>query len=445
MTMRISKNRIDMDDKILRKAVLEDYGETIVGGSTGTNTGSSYTLDLTNGNIFNLILTANCTFTFSNPPASGTHGQLTIFLQQDGTGSRTVTWPSAVIWPGGTAPTLTTTALQSDLFHFSTYDGGVTWFGNTSALNLVNPTVPDAPTSLSATAGDSGTVEIDLAWTAPADDGGSAITGYEIYRDTTATATTLLTTIGATTSYNDTSVSDGTTYYYRVKAVNAVGSSTYSNEDSDTPTETGVVLIDTHNGANTNNDTYTATGIDFGAVASGTRHLIAVFTFDDNDVTDSGMTFAVTIGGQSATVVNSNTGADSDPYSNTSGGVVIAIASENTATSGTVVLTISGFNGTMDSYDMALYRAVNLSSATPTTTPTGSADITLVVPSGGFGVVGAVDTQISLGNTGSFSGTGAETAYSGGTGAAMLRKSSGSVVHDATNATDFAGATWTFS
>lgn len=445
MTMRVSKDRIDMDDKVLRKSVFKDYAEVLEGGATGTNTGSSYTVDLTNGNVFHLILTANCSFTFSNPPASGTLGQLTLILEQDGTGSRTATWPSAVIWPGGTAPTLTTTAERFDVVHFSTYDGGTTWFGITVAQDFIVPTEPGAPTGLTATAPGDGYLEIDLAWTTPASDGGSPITGYEIYRDTTTSPTTLLTTVGVTNSYTDSTVSDATTYYYRVKAVNAIGSSTYSNEDSDTASETGVSLVHTNENSTVNSNTRTVSSANFGAVASGSRHLIAVFTFDDNDVNDSTMTFSVTIGGQSATVVNSNTGSDSDPYGSTSGGTLIAIASENTATSGDVVLTISGFSGTMDGYGMALYRAVNLSSATPTTTPTGGTDITLVVPTNGFGVVGAVDTQISLGNTGSFTGTDAVTAYSGGVGAAMLRKVSGSVVHDASNATDFVGATWTFT
>lgn len=39
-------------------------------------------------------------------------------LTQDGTGSRTVTWFSAIKWPGGTVPTLTTTAGRSDWFRF---------------------------------------------------------------------------------------------------------------------------------------------------------------------------------------------------------------------------------------------------------------------------------------------------------------------------------------
>lgn len=42
--------------------------------------------------------------------------ELTVLLTQDGTGSRTVTWWAGILWPGGSAPTLTTTAGKTDAF-----------------------------------------------------------------------------------------------------------------------------------------------------------------------------------------------------------------------------------------------------------------------------------------------------------------------------------------
>jgi hypothetical protein len=41
-----------------------------------------------------------------------------LFLNQDATGSRTVTWFSTVRWAGGSPPTLTTTASKTDMFDF---------------------------------------------------------------------------------------------------------------------------------------------------------------------------------------------------------------------------------------------------------------------------------------------------------------------------------------
>lgn len=132
MAMRVSKDRIDMDDKLLQKPVLQDYGVTNVTANSGT----SYTINLNNGNVFNITLTGNCEFTFSNPPASGTAGSFTLILSQDGTGSRTVTWPGAVTWPGGTAPTITATANKTDILTFLTVDGGTEWYGVMAAQNF---------------------------------------------------------------------------------------------------------------------------------------------------------------------------------------------------------------------------------------------------------------------------------------------------------------------
>jgi hypothetical protein len=120
---------IAMADNLVTRPVLKDIGETV---STNATSGAAATIDLANGNIHDLTLTANCTLTFSNPPASGTSGTFTLFLNQDATGSRTVTWPASVKWAGGTAPTLTTTASRSDILVFTTIDAGTIWYGAVS-------------------------------------------------------------------------------------------------------------------------------------------------------------------------------------------------------------------------------------------------------------------------------------------------------------------------
>lgn len=114
-------------DQEVARVKLKDYAETLVTANTGT----AYTVDLENSNVLDLTLTGNCTFTFSNPPASGTAGAFTMILTQDGTGSRTVTWPASVEWAASTAPTITATAGGTDVFTFITVDGGTTWRGFT--------------------------------------------------------------------------------------------------------------------------------------------------------------------------------------------------------------------------------------------------------------------------------------------------------------------------
>jgi hypothetical protein len=114
-------------------ANLQDYTETL----TSASTGSSYTMNLANGNVFRLTLTATATLAFSNVPASN-FVSVTVQLVQDGTGSRTVTWPTGTIWAGGTTPTLTLTANHVDVFVLTTHNNGTTWYGFESGANFAS-------------------------------------------------------------------------------------------------------------------------------------------------------------------------------------------------------------------------------------------------------------------------------------------------------------------
>lgn len=105
--------------------------ETVVTNATATG---ATTLDLANGNVFNLTLTGNVTFTFSGA-TSGKACAMSIYLKQDATGSRTVTWPAAAKWSGG-APTLSTAANATDIVVFETLNGGTTWFGSLVGTNF---------------------------------------------------------------------------------------------------------------------------------------------------------------------------------------------------------------------------------------------------------------------------------------------------------------------
>ena len=92
--------------------------------------------------------------------------------------------------------------------------------------------VPSAPQSLSATGYDG---YVRLTWNAPISDGGSSITGYNVYRGTISGGETLLTTLGNVLTYTNTGLTNGQNYYYTVRAVNGVGEGAMSNEASATP------------------------------------------------------------------------------------------------------------------------------------------------------------------------------------------------------------------
>lgn len=93
----------------------------------------------------------------------------------------------------------------------------------TAPVVAVGVAAPAAPTGLTATAGSTSTIA--LAWT----DNASNETGYYVQRSADGTTFTTVGTLAAgATSYGDTALSASTTYYYRVCAFNAAGSSAYT-------------------------------------------------------------------------------------------------------------------------------------------------------------------------------------------------------------------------
>lgn len=101
------------------------------------------------------------------------------------------------------------------------------------------PSAPSAPRNLVA-AGHDGYVI--LTWDAPSSSGTSAITRYDVFRGATAGsigATPIGNVAAGTLTYNDTTVTNGNTYYFVVKAVNDIGSSPASNTAQATPSQAG--------------------------------------------------------------------------------------------------------------------------------------------------------------------------------------------------------------
>ena len=122
---------------------------------------------------------------------------------------------------------------------------GTTYYFSVTAVNQVGEgsaaeapaipvTVPGAPAGLTATPGNG---KVTLSWAAPASDGGSPVSGYIIYQGTSPGGETGAPVSGSmvtATSYTVTGLTNGTTYYFRLVAVNAVGLSPLSAEASAT-------------------------------------------------------------------------------------------------------------------------------------------------------------------------------------------------------------------
>lgn len=114
-----------LTNKTLTNPTVTNYSETLYSANTST----AITVDLTNGTVQKLTLTGNATITM---PTATAGKSFIIMLKQDGTGSRTVTW-STVVWPGGTAPTITSTANKMDIYSF--FADGTSWYGTTIGQN----------------------------------------------------------------------------------------------------------------------------------------------------------------------------------------------------------------------------------------------------------------------------------------------------------------------
>ena len=150
-------------------------------------------------------------------------------------------WSNRVANTGSTSTSYAHTGLSAgDTRHYRV--SAINSVGTGDASSTANattddaaPTVPGAPTGLSATA--SGTTTIDLSWTAPSDDGGASITGYRIEvspNGSSGWTNREANTNSTSTTYAHTGLSAGDTRHYRVSAINSVGTGAASNVDNAT-------------------------------------------------------------------------------------------------------------------------------------------------------------------------------------------------------------------
>lgn len=119
-------------DNLVTRATLKDYA---VEGDAIGSTGATRTFDMAVANFFSATLDQACTFTFSNPPASGDFGVFVLELTNGG--AFAITYPASVDFPGGVAPTLT--AAGVDQLAFTTRDGGTTFFAFVAGLDIKSP------------------------------------------------------------------------------------------------------------------------------------------------------------------------------------------------------------------------------------------------------------------------------------------------------------------
>ncbi len=136
-----------------------------------------------------------------------------------------VVWSNAATGGSGIASGTTSWNVPSAALNFginvitiTAYDAGMNTA--TDVISITYDIVPNVPTSLLATRGDT---QVILTWAAPTSNGGSSIINYEIYRGLTSTTITHFAQIGNVLTFTDTGLTNGQPYYYKVSARNAAG------------------------------------------------------------------------------------------------------------------------------------------------------------------------------------------------------------------------------
>ena len=141
--------------------------------------------------------------------------------------------------------------------------------GPASATPKAGISKPGSPNGLTASPGDG---QVTLSWTAPGSDGGTGISGYEIYRGTSPggeSSAPVNANPVTGTSYTVTGLANGTTYYFTVAAVNTAKlQGAKSGEASATPVAAGASASATGHASGSPSAGTTAAGAPTGLTAT---------------------------------------------------------------------------------------------------------------------------------------------------------------------------------
>ena len=215
---------------------------------TGLTNGTAYTFRVVATNaIGNSVASAASTAvtpvapnTVPGPPTSvvataGNASASVAFVAPTNNGGSAITGYTVTSSPGGITATGTTspinvtgltngTAYTFTVVATNAIGNSVASAASTAVTPVAPNTVPDPPTSVVATAGNA---SASVAFVAPTNNGGSAITGYSVTSSPGG-----ITATGATSPINVTGLTNGTAYTFSVVATNAIGNSSPSTASS---------------------------------------------------------------------------------------------------------------------------------------------------------------------------------------------------------------------
>lgn len=179
----------------------------------------------------NLVASANSAFSISLNWTDSATNETAFIIQNSSNGTNWVSIDSVA----ANITSYTHNALNPNtIYHYRVYaknNEGMSAFSNVDTAltqdTLPPLTAPNAPSNLTGTAlQKKGGTRMQLNWT---DNAGNE-TSFELERSTDGNSFTLIQNLNANTqSFIDTGLNYSTTYYYRIRAVNAAGASSYSN------------------------------------------------------------------------------------------------------------------------------------------------------------------------------------------------------------------------
>jgi hypothetical protein len=135
MSIKVQGNVVIDDTSNFTANTITYTGSMYENFASPTISGGTLTLDLSQGNLFNVAYNAAVTtLTISNTTANKA-SVFALILNYNGT-AYTFTWPASIRWPSGVSPVLTNTNGKRDMFTFVTFDNGTSYNATISGQNF---------------------------------------------------------------------------------------------------------------------------------------------------------------------------------------------------------------------------------------------------------------------------------------------------------------------
>jgi hypothetical protein len=156
-------------------------------------------------------------------------------------------------------------------YTFTVQASNISGYGlESDASNSVTPQGPDAPAAPTGVSAAGDTTSAVVRWTAPSNDGGSAITGYTVTPYLGAAAQTAFQVGASTTTTRVTGLANGTSYTFKVAATNAIGTGTASAASDAVTPRSSILELATPGTADSGDTDPVVVGVKFQADVAGT-------------------------------------------------------------------------------------------------------------------------------------------------------------------------------